>query len=65
MDGDSDLSDYDGRKYPQCKPYYGRKGQAWNTFVRDFSSAMALYDVWPTTRSRTACLASTPVVSSD
>jgi hypothetical protein len=42
MDGDSDLSDYDGRKYPACKPYYGGKGQTWNTFVRDFGSAMAL-----------------------
>ena len=40
-DGD-EVSDWDGRKYPECPPYKGRKGQAWETFIRDFGSAMSM-----------------------
>ena len=37
----SDASvNYDGRKYPECAPYMGKKGQQWNTLVRDFGAAM-------------------------
>ena len=45
MDGDADSSNYDGRKYPECAPYLGQKGQQWNTFVRDFVSAMSMREV--------------------
>ena len=40
-------ANYDGRKYPECAPYLGHKGQTstWNTFVRDFGSAMSMREV--------------------
>ena len=36
---------YDGKKYPECAPFYGARGQTWDTFVRDFASAMSTKDV--------------------
>ena len=44
MDGDSSPS-YDGKKFSECAPYNGKKGQMWNTFVRNFASAMSLREV--------------------
>jgi len=41
MDGD-EADDYDGRKYPECAPYKGKKGQAWNTFVQNFGASMSM-----------------------
>ena len=41
MDGDSSPG-YDGKKFSECVPYNGKKGQMWNTFVRKFASAMSL-----------------------
>ena len=35
-----DVNDWDARKYPRCKPYYGKKGVQWNNFVRDFSISL-------------------------
>ena len=40
MSGDDDPNDWDARKYPRCKPYYGKKGVQWNNFVRDFSISL-------------------------
>ena len=44
MDGDGSSS-YDGRKYSECPPYMDKKGQTWNTFVRNFAAAMSLREV--------------------
>ena len=44
MDGDTSGS-YDGRKFSECAPYYGKKGTMWNTFVRNFAAAMSLREV--------------------
>ena len=44
MDGDFSPS-YDGNKFSKCAPYHGKKGQMWNTFVRNFASAMSLREV--------------------
>ena len=41
LEGDEDINDWDARKYPHCKPYLGKKGVQWETFVRNFGSAMA------------------------
>ena len=40
LSGDEDVNDWDARKYPRCKPYYGKKGMQWNNFVRDFSISL-------------------------
>ena len=36
---------YDGKKYPECAPYHGARGQTWETFIRDFAAAMSTRDV--------------------
>ena len=36
---------YNGRTYPECPPYHGARGQAWNTFCQDFASAMSIRDL--------------------
>lgn len=33
--------DWDARKYPMCPPYSGKRGVAWDSFVRDFGAAAA------------------------
>ena len=32
---------WDARKYPMCPPYFGKRGVAWDCFVRDFGAAAA------------------------
>ena len=32
---------WDARKYPMCPPYMGKRGVAWDCFVRDFGAAAA------------------------
>jgi transposase InsO family protein len=42
MDGDAEADgSWDARKYPRCRPFDGKKGQAFETFVRDFGSSLA------------------------
>ena len=52
MDGDV-VTDWDGRKYPECPPYKGKKGQAWETFIRDFGSAMSMKEAHDETLEQT------------
>jgi len=40
MDAD-DAGDWDARKYPKSRPFWGKRGVAFEQFVRDFSAAMA------------------------
>ena len=42
MDGDADADgSWDARKYPRCRPFNGKKGPAFETFVRDFGYSLA------------------------
>ena len=41
----SAVEGYDGRKFDCCAPYHGEKGQAWETFVRNFAAAMSTGEV--------------------
>jgi len=34
-------NDWDARKYPKCKPYFGKRGVEFEKFVRDFGAAIA------------------------
>ena len=34
-------NDWDARKYPKCKPYFGKRGVEFENFVRDFGAALA------------------------
>ena len=34
-------NDWDARKYPKCRPYFGKRGLAFESFVRDLSAALA------------------------
>ena len=36
---------YDEKKYPECPPFYGKRGQSWDTFCRDFAAAMSKRDI--------------------
>ena len=41
MVGDTDIEDWDARKYPRCKPFRGQKGIAWEKFLQDFGTAIS------------------------
>ena len=34
---------YVAKKYPECAPYYGVKGQTWETFINSFAAAMSTH----------------------
>ena len=34
-------NEWDARKYPKCKPYFGKRGVDFDNFVRDFGAALA------------------------
>ena len=34
-------NDWDARKYPKCKPFFGKRGVDFDNFVRDFGAALA------------------------
>ena len=38
MVGDTDIEDWDARKYPRCKPFRDQKGIAWEKFLQDFGT---------------------------
>jgi hypothetical protein len=40
--GDDELNDWDVRKFPKSRPYFGKKGSQFDIFVRDFGTAMAM-----------------------
>ena len=42
MEGDDESGDWDARKYPKARPSFGRKGIAFETFVRNFGASMAM-----------------------
>ena len=42
MDRDAEADgNWDARKYPRCRPFDGKKGQGFETFVRDFGSSLS------------------------